>query len=80
MRKNINSIEQNNNINNCKVEKIRNYLYVDHINFIFRKLHLIWSKIMTLRFVFTWYSHFPSLSSQFLSFTPVKDHTTKQDV
>lgn len=36
MRKNINSIEQNNNINNCKVEKIRNYLYVDHINFIFR--------------------------------------------
>lgn len=44
MRKNFNtniSIEQNSNINNCKVERMRNYLYVNHINFIFRKLYLI---------------------------------------
>lgn len=44
MRKNFNtniSIEQNSNINNCKVERMRNYLYVNHKNFIFRKLYLI---------------------------------------
>lgn len=57
---------------------MRNDLYVDHVNLIFRKLHLIWSEITTLRFVRTCkfvhdlYFHFPSLSSQFLSFTLVK--------